>query len=56
MLASVGLRVTAVAVGILALTCSGDMVVLRLVNMYNKALTRLSNINTRYFGSRAEWH
>ena len=37
MLASVGLRLAAVAIGILVLTCSDDMVVLRCINMYNKA-------------------
>ena len=35
-LASVGLKVAAVAISILALTYSGDMFVLRRVNMYNK--------------------
>ena len=35
-LASVGLKVAAVAISILALTYSGDTFVLRRVNMYNK--------------------
>ena len=39
MLATVGLRIAAEAISIFALTYSGDMIVLRSVNMYNK--TRL---------------
>ena len=47
MLASVGLSVAAVAISIHALICSGDMIVLRCVNMHNK--TGLSIINTHNF-------
>ena len=35
-LKSVGLRVAAVAISILALAYSGDMIVLRCIRMYNK--------------------
>ena len=36
MLASVGLRVAAIAISILALTYGGDVIVLRRVNVNNK--------------------
>ena len=36
MLASVGLKVAAVTISILALTYSGDMILLCCINMYNK--------------------